>query len=209
MKKNLSIFLALLIGIMLSTNLMAGGINPLFSGFNSGLERLEARNGVSGSQDWELGLGQNTQSAGQFKSANVWDNSWWTIGKTYNFAYGITSSGFASFSMYANPNQTVKTKWYGMNLGNALQVHTFGGVELTYGGLTLSGDNYGYLNIDPTAGFALNGTIKFLNLDGGASGNGVTIEAGNTPIPEPGTILLLGSGFLGLGFIGWFRKRKA
>jgi len=30
-----------------------------------------------------------------------------------------------------------------------------------------------------------------------------------TVIPEPGTILLLGSGFLGLGILGWFRKRKA
>lgn len=28
-------------------------------------------------------------------------------------------------------------------------------------------------------------------------------------IPEPGTILLLGSGFLGLGLIGWYRRRKA
>lgn len=29
-----------------------------------------------------------------------------------------------------------------------------------------------------------------------------------TPIPEPSTILLLGSSFLGLGIIGWIRRRK-
>lgn len=36
-----------------------------------------------------------------------------------------------------------------------------------------------------------------------------SITSYRAPIPEPGTILLLGSGFLGLGFIGWYRKRKA
>lgn len=28
------------------------------------------------------------------------------------------------------------------------------------------------------------------------------------PVPEPGSILLLASGFFGIGLIGWFRKRK-
>ncbi len=30
----------------------------------------------------------------------------------------------------------------------------------------------------------------------------------NTPIPEPGSLLLLGSGFFGLGAFSWFRRRK-
>lgn len=32
---------------------------------------------------------------------------------------------------------------------------------------------------------------------------------GGAVIPEPGTVLLLGTGMLGLGFMGWYRKRRS
>lgn len=36
-----------------------------------------------------------------------------------------------------------------------------------------------------------------------------SIESYRAPIPEPGSILLLASGIIGIGFIGWFRRRKS
>jgi len=36
----------------------------------------------------------------------------------------------------------------------------------------------------------------------------ITGYVAETVIPEPGTFLLLGSGFFGLGILGWFRRRK-
>lgn len=36
-----------------------------------------------------------------------------------------------------------------------------------------------------------------------------SITSYRAPIPEPGTILLLGSGFLGLGLVGYFRRKRA
>jgi len=36
-----------------------------------------------------------------------------------------------------------------------------------------------------------------------------SITSYRAPIPEPGTFLLLGSGFLGLGLVGYFRRKRA
>jgi hypothetical protein len=48
------------------------------------------------------------------------------------------------------------------------------------------------------------------NDDGNVLGLGnISGYVAETVIPEPGTILLLGSGFLGLGIVGWLRRRKA
>lgn len=66
----------------------------------------------------------------------------------------------------------------------------------------------------------LGGTHNAVTVDLGFLGSNVTfishftMECGNDNlmgrgvIPEPGTLLLLGSGMLGLGFMGWYRKRR-
>lgn len=209
--------LSLLVCCFVSAEILfaQGGVNPLFSAANmTVLERLEFRTGKNVAADWEIGLGF-TQMPGQFHKAEVYDPNWWTIGKTYNFTYGINASGVANFLMVVNPSQTINLTWNNMLLGNALQIHAKRDVDVTFGGISLSGNpadpwgvDYGYLSVDPLAGFSFNGTIKFRALGTNGSSQGVLITAGNV-IPEPGTILLLGSGFLGLGFIGWYRRRKA
>jgi hypothetical protein len=190
----------------------AGPVDPNFTLADSinTLERLEFRTGKNLAQDWEIGLGTNTQSAGQFANANVYDTTWWTVGKTYSFNYGIDTSGVATFSL---SELGINLTWNNFNLGNAVQIHAKRDVEITFGGVSVTGDplnafglDYGYINVDPLVGFSLAGTIKFNALGTSGSTQGVEIYTGNVPTPEPTSMLLLGFGLIGLA--GFSTRRK-
>ena len=208
------VFALLLVAVVMgwASPSLAGPINPSFTLADPAntFERLEFRTGVNGAADWEIGLGTNTQSAGNFASVNVYDPTWWTIGKTYSFDYGIDAGGAATFSI---SSLGINLKWDNFNLVNAIQIHAKRGVEVNFGGVSLAGNpsdawsvDYGYVIVDPSAGFNLSGTIKF-NALGGRSNEGVTITTGNIPTPEPGTMLLLGFGLIGLAGVAIRRKK--
>ena len=80
-----------------------------------------------------------------------------------------------------------------------------------YNGITLVGSTTWNLSSNSYNWYAANfqGIDKVEFLSDGAGCWWTMDNFTYDPIPEPGTILLLGSGFIGLGFIGWYRRRKA
>jgi len=78
-------------------------------------------------------------------------------------------------------------------------------------GFNIAGWHAGQPDIWP-AGKSITGDLTQLKIFAGGLPSGVTISditASGYVIPEPGTILLLGSGFLGLGLVGYFRRKRA
>ena len=177
--------------------------NPDFVKAGSDFERLEFRSG--GTNTWEIGLGRNTQGSDMVNNQS--ENFTWTQGTAYDFSYEVSAGGDGRFIM-----GDLELNWSGLSLGNTLEIHAKRGVSVSFGGLFLEGDpdnawgtDFGYIDIDPLVGFKIDGTITFTNLTQN-SGEGVTITMGNTPVPVPATISLLGLGLLGIA--GVSRRRQ-
>ncbi len=190
-------------------------VDPTFVAAGGANERLEFRGGKLAAADWEIGLGANTQIAGQFAKAQgpYTDSSRiidWEVGTAYDFTYAIDSALNATFTM-----GNISLTWGGMDLGNTLQFHAKQEVSVTLDNVTATGvlgdkwgTDYRYLTIDPVNGFSLTGSIKF-NSAATGSGNGVIIQTGNRPasVPDGGVT----AGLLGVALMGMaaFRRRMA
>jgi hypothetical protein len=138
-----------------------------------------------------------------------------TFGYDYVLDMNFSNLTYNIYSLTAN--SIVSRTYYGINYGSSPWRYVSGGNDLGNGtiaylsGLTdaqvgngLSGGthnaatvNLGFLG--PNVTFISHFTMKCGNDN--LMGQGV--------IPEPGTVLLLGSGMLGLGFMGWYRKRRS
>lgn len=111
----------------------------------------------------------------------------------------------------------VSRTFYGINYGSSPWRYVSGGTSLGSGTISyLSG-----LSDAQVGNGVLGGTHYAATVNLGFLGSNVTFiahftqECGNDNlmgqgvIPEPGTVLLLGTGMLGLGFMGWYRKRRS
>jgi RHS repeat-associated protein len=84
------------------------------------LERLEVRSGRLGAADWEWGLGVNTQSAGQFATANLdWVNE-----RVYDWTLSYSGTGSATIEVRDGGALLFTRTWAtGIDAGNALKLY--------------------------------------------------------------------------------------
>lgn len=174
--------------------------------------------------NWELGLGDSVGVPGGFVSTNgddPWVNQTYSFTLTYDAVTGratfqVTGNGFTSTQLISPDYDIAGYGFSGINLA----LKDRGTTELILSNLSLNGNAIGssytatttsstyslysgslLTNISLTGQFVMTGDYvrneegtKFdLNLTGAAA-----------PVPEPATMLLLGSGLAGLGA---FRKR--
>ncbi len=152
---------------------------------------------LSGSVDWIHNLywqategtySININKGSAFGSASFLTNP----GSIYLVEFDLSSN---PVNYTANLNVTAGSITQGFSFnGNGKSVQNMGWVRQSFS-FTASGANTNLIFADVTSGVP--GWF-------GPAIDNVSV----TLIPEPGTILLLGSGFLGLGFIGWYRRRK-
>ncbi|MFN9972629.1 MAG: choice-of-anchor W domain-containing protein, partial [Phycisphaerae bacterium] len=91
------------------------GFTPVAS-----LERLEVRAGRPGNQDWEWGLGNNTQQAGQFITAQL--N--WVNDRVYSYTLTYNGAGAATLTVSDGSTTLFTRSWAtGMDTGNALRFY--------------------------------------------------------------------------------------
>ncbi len=84
------------------------------------LERLEVRAGRPGNQDWEWGLGTNTQQAGQFITAQL--N--WVNDHVYSYTLTYNGAGAATLTVSDGSTTLFTRSWAtGMDTGNALRFY--------------------------------------------------------------------------------------
>jgi len=93
-----------------------------FSAFAS-LERLEVRGGRPGTQDWEWGLGTNTQQTGSFVKSYL-D---WVSGRVLTYTLSYTGAGAGTFTVHDGATQLTTQTWNDplkpLRAGNALKFY--------------------------------------------------------------------------------------
>lgn len=161
--------------------------------------------------------------------------NWYFDGTPNPIIFGYdNTTGLISTSVTNNHSSSPFSTTFNMGIQNPLNYMQIGVVEratstnvdfnnvylngISLGNFTAPGNtwnNWYVWNYDFSQGFTLIGDLVINGTTGGQETNKLEIRIGYDPtlptgvIPEPGTILLLGSGFLGLGLIGWYRRRKA
>ena len=87
------------------------------------LERLEVRSGRPGAQDWEWGLGTNTQQTGSFAKSYL-D---WVSGRVLTYTLSYDGAGAGSFTVYDGATPLATQTWNDpakpLRAGNALKLY--------------------------------------------------------------------------------------
>ena len=153
--------------------------DPLTRESYEALLELEGLSTVAASNGAEAILWLESNTASRDFDIGLTTNGNWLAGGNENKGIPVTQTGIFGFSLFGSNLTTLDEASFVSELSN-----------------------------NPGGGGAQFFAVRFRGITIGAGSDKVPAAGGpETPIPEPGTLLLIGSGLVGLGAGAWRRKK--
>lgn len=153
--------------------------------------------------------GPNDVGTNDLVGLNIINDTGITITSLQVFAYGAIEGGSFDYNCGVNNFFNGCTPGNGVTLGSGSTISIDAPVEWNYSGI--GGSNTGIANgtefrlVDSVDGLAGTSAALFYEIE--INGNPPT--GGTSAVPEPATMFPLGAGFVGLGLVVAYRRKKA